>query len=141
MCIDLVLDLFQPRATPAVLSNVSLSPVAGNVGQWCQYTTGPYRNVPVPDGDHYFVSTHYQVHFAEPHHITGAITLLCQQRLPVSHVQYMLPVSRACQEWTQWHNVTFSYPAACLPFACAMWRQAPTHARPEVATVVFKSVL
>ena len=37
---------------------------AGNVGQWGQYTTGPYRNVPIQGGDHYFVSTHYQVQSA-----------------------------------------------------------------------------
>ncbi len=68
-------------------------------------------------------------------------TLPCQQRLPVSHVQYMLPSFQTCQEWTQRHNATSSYSAACLLFACAMWRQAPMHARPEVATVTFKSVL
>ena len=33
----------------------------GNVAQWGQYTTGPYRNIPIEGGDHYFVSTHYQV--------------------------------------------------------------------------------
>ena len=33
---------------------------AGNVAQWAGYTTGPYRNVPIETGDHYFVSSHYQ---------------------------------------------------------------------------------
>ena len=33
---------------------------AGNVAQWGQYTTGAYQNVEIPDGHHYFVSTHYQ---------------------------------------------------------------------------------
>ncbi len=35
---------------------------AGNVAQWGQYTTGPYHNIHIEGGDHYFVSTHYQVH-------------------------------------------------------------------------------
>ena len=34
--------------------------LAGNVAQWVQYTTGPYRNIEISDGNHYFVSTHYR---------------------------------------------------------------------------------
>ncbi|KAK9803914.1 hypothetical protein WJX72_004698 [[Myrmecia] bisecta] len=30
----------------------------GNMAKWGDYTTGPFRNVPIK-GDHYFVSTHY----------------------------------------------------------------------------------
>ena len=32
---------------------------AGNVAQWGGYTTGANKNVEIPDGTHYFVSTHY----------------------------------------------------------------------------------
>ena len=38
---------------------------AGNVAQWKKYTTGPYRNIEVPGGDHYFVSSHYRQ--VQPH--------------------------------------------------------------------------
>ena len=32
----------------------------GNIAQWEQYTMGPYRNIDIPDGNHYFISTHYR---------------------------------------------------------------------------------
>ena len=34
--------------------------MAGNVAKWSEYTTGPFRNVEIAGGDHYFVSTHYR---------------------------------------------------------------------------------
>ena len=33
--------------------------IAGYVAQWEQYTAGPHRNIQIPDGTHYIVSTHY----------------------------------------------------------------------------------
>lgn len=33
--------------------------LAGFVAQWGKFTTKPYQNVEIPDGNHYIVSTHY----------------------------------------------------------------------------------
>jgi hypothetical protein len=45
------------------LVNFDLTPArvtTGNVAKWGEYTTGPFRNVEILGGGHYFVSTHYR---------------------------------------------------------------------------------
>ena len=50
-----------PMAMPVTAFNGQLDNTIerGNMEQWQQYTTGPFRNVPVA-GDHYFVSSQYR---------------------------------------------------------------------------------
>ena len=53
----------------------------GNVGMWGGYTTGPYRNIAIETGDHYFVSSHYQV---------PSVAVLCRKRISVHNSRTLL---------------------------------------------------
>ena len=66
---DIILAKTVASAEPATLK--MLHCLAGNVAQWGGYTTGPYRNVAIATGDHYFVSTHYQVGAAPSGHTSA----------------------------------------------------------------------
>ena len=72
-----------PLALPIVAFDGTLDATIdrGNMEQWAQYTSGPFRNVPI-EGDHYFVASR----FREARGLTHA-PVACQKTTCTAHVE------------------------------------------------------
>lgn len=76
-------------STPPIWADI-VYPSSGCVAMWGQYTTGVYRNVAIPDGSHYIVSSHYrQVISNPPLHLYRAMLIII---INFSQI-------RQCQKW------------------------------------------
>ena len=97
----------------------------GNMEQWAQYNSGPFRNAPI-EGDHYFVSTKYrEVCPAMPSHVCFATHCMHARELDAESVNglgtgggYCLAAAAGHHRWFSWRDSWRAFLGVGICIAC-----------------------